>query len=618
MFGKYLSVDLTNRKIKEEKIPEKVYSLLLGGKGLALYLLFKHFANGDALTENNPLIFAGGPFTGLNIPGAGRLVAVSKSPLADFYAEAYAGGYFPHEFRRTGFDALVIRGKSISPLYLEIVDGNIELKDADSLWGKTTGEVADYFQEKYGSSVRFAIIGPAGENLVRFAAIMNDVTRAFGRGGLGAVMGSKFLKAIVVRGNHIPPVENKDAFKEARKRFLERMVKEAKMPQRFGKYGTSGGVSFLNTMNILPTKNFQLGRFDKYENITGEKMAETILVGRETCTSCPVRCKRVVETQFAGVRVSKRYGGPEYETLAAFGSLTLNDDLNSIALINQLCNMYGLDTISTGNVIAFTIEAIEKGLINTENPLHWGDAKAIVNVVKAIVYRKGLGDLMADGVKRMAQKLGNGASSFAMHVKGLEVPMHEPRGKVGLGLSYATSPRGATHMEGFHDTMVMRDNPSPHLLGEGYPKKSRISIEDKARLVYIFENARSFVNSLVMCAFTVAVTGKNYNLTEVQSMLNAISDVKRNLSDLLRIGERNYTLARLFAVKQGLQAKDDILPRRFMEEPLEYEEGKVAIKEELLKQMLAEYYKYRGYDSLGRPKTEKIKELQLNELDLSL
>ena len=613
MFGKILNVNLSSERITTIEVEENVLDKLIGGKALGLYFLLKMARHplDDGFAPENPLIIMSGPLSGGNVVGASRAVAISRSPLADYLCESYAGGYFPHHFHRTGWDGVIITGQASEPMYLYMEPGHAELFPASDLWGLSTSRTTDRLIAKHPGS-KVACIGPAGENKVRFASLMVDKTRAFGRGGSGAICGSKNLKAIVVKAGDPPPLADPETFKHKRKELSDLFVKKAKTPERFGKLGTTGGVIPLSKMGILPTKNFKMGSWEKASSISGEKMAETVLVGRETCSACPIRCKREVETEFNGSKVEKEHGGPEYETLASFGSSCLNDNLSAICLANQLCNELGLDTISTGNVIAHLMEATERKIVRLEEGATWGDARRIIELLVLIAQREGIGDLLAEGVKRLSKKLGT--EDFAIHVKGLEVAMHEPRGKKGLGLSYAVSPRGGSHMEGLHDTMVMRPNPSPELLGPDFPGMSRFSIENKAPIVVTFENARSFSNSLIICAFTSITTGSNYNLGLFRDLLNAATGLSIDAREMLRVGERSWQLARHFAILHGLEPKDDDLPRRFKEESLSFEEGPQVVGENELQQMLKEYYRIRGWDDLGRPTEEKWKELELQSL----
>ncbi len=603
LFGRLLDVNLSTGRLGEHPIPEKWQCLYLGGKGLAARLILREHNSKHPLSPPNILVYMTGPLVGQNVGGSGRHVVVTHSPLTNFFGEAYCGGFFGTELKRTGYDGLIIRGKADEPSYLTIIDGSPELLDASDLWGKTSGDTEDWLKERHGKDVRVSCIGPAGENQVHIAAIMNDKNRASARCGVGAVMGFKNLKAIAAKGDLSPSVHDKKAFEEARREYTKTLVDEGM--KSFGKYGTAGGIESLSHMGILPTKNFQMGSYEGVSKISGETMYENLLVDRDTCTACPVRCKRVVEGKVNGKKIVSEYGGPEYETIAAFGSLLMNDDLEWISYANMLCNAYGLDTISTGNVIAFAMEASERGLIKEE--IAWGDCRKACELIEKIAYRKGLGDILSKGVKHASEWVGGQA--YAVHVKGLEVAMHEPRGKKGLGLSYAVSPRGGSHLEGFHDTMI-RKNPAPEL-GVKEPM-DRFSFDGKAAVVKRFEDARSFINSLILCVFDVDEMGDSSNLPLIRRMTSAVTGLEIDRDEMLRIGERAFNLARLFSVRMGATRADDDLPPRFKELPLQFKEKSQAVSSDELEGAIAEYYKERRWNNEGRPTKELLESLDID------
>lgn len=581
----------------------------LGGRGIGARILLeelkaKDLKGLDPLGLENILVFATGPFQGLGIAGGGRHVVLGISPKTRAVADSYAGGFFGHELGRSGYDGLLIKGRAERPVYLSLISGKPELHDARDLWGLETAEVEEELQRRQGK-VRVAAIGPAGENLVKFACIIHDRTRSAGRPGFGAVMGSKNLKAIAVLGHQEKPVHDREAFLELRKELALALASE-RWIRRFRSCGTAGGVMTLNEQGILPTKNFQEGVFDRAGAISGQVMAETILVRADSCAGCPIGCKRVVSAKFDDEEIDPRYGGPEYETVGAFGSLLLNDNLEAIALANQKCNAYGLDTISTGVTIAWAIEATEQGLLKSD--LKWGDARAILRTIDLIARREGLGAELAKGIDYLERKYGG---DFAVHIKGVEVPMHEPRGKVGLGLSYATSPRGATHLEGMHDTMLEIESPTPEL---GVTEKlDRFSWEGKPRVAKIYEDLRSFTNSLVLCVFIPSMTGPGYNYPQIREILNALTGLEVDAEEMLRIGERNFNLLKILAARAGYTRRDDDLPRR-LKRPLP--RGASAgrpIPNDILQGMIDEYYRLRGWDELG-PTPAKLEELGLEEL----
>lgn len=460
--GRWLRVNLTTHEIKVEEVPDRIYRMYLGGRGFGAYLLFKELRPGvDPLSPENKLMFAVSVITGAPIAGVNRVSVVAKSPLTGGYGEAEAGGFFATELKFSGYDAIVFEGRSEKPVYLWVKDGKAELRDASRLWGKTTKETVEEVKKELGEpSARVACIGPAGEKLVRFANVMFDNRYAAGRGGLGAVMGSKNLKAVIVRGSKRPfEFYNISKLVEIAKWFNENWRKYPGAVSR-STYGTAELVTPLNKDGILPTLNFRGGSFDKADAISGEAMNNTILVGRESCFACPIECKRVVKAQ-PPYETDPDYGGPEYETIVSFGSLCGVGDLNAVSYANQICNAYGVDTISAGVVIAFAMECFENGVINEEDTdgikLRFGDAEAMIKTLLKIVNREGFGDVLAEGVKKASEIIGRGSEKYAMHVKGKEVPMHEPRGKVGVGLMYALSPIGADHLQAVHDPVFEQE-----------------------------------------------------------------------------------------------------------------------------------------------------------------
>ena len=558
----------------------------------------------DPLGPENVLVFATGPFQGTGLAGAGRHVVAGKSPKTGSISDSYAGGFFGHELGRSGYDGIIVRGRAEAPVYLLLYHGRAELLEATDLWGKTTGEVEDSLRARHPEA-RVAVIGPAGENLVLQACIVHDKTRAAGRPGFGAVMGAKRLKAVVVKGHREKALADPKEFARARAAFAKELMSDPGMV-KFGQYGTARGLTWLSEMGILPTENFREGMFEGAEEIGGERLADTILMDRDTCAGCPVRCKRVVKTSFRGRVVVPDYGGPEYETLAAFGSLLRCDDLAAISYVNQLCNAYGLDTISAGVTIATLMEASEQGLISEKVP--WGDPETIVDWVERLAKKEGLaGEIAEKGLARWAQEKG---IDFAMAIKGVEVPMHEPRGKVGLGLSYAISPRGATHLEGMHDTMLEGDAPTPELgVTQGV---NRFQLAGKAKLAVLYENLRSFTNSLVMCVFTTNMTGSRYNYPRIRELLRCATGVELTPEGMVEIGERNFALLRLYSGLVGYRKSDDRLPKRFHEPLPRGASAGRPIDPEAFRREVDEYYRLRGWDEWG-PTDERLRQLGLSE-----
>ena len=603
LYGKYLDVDLSSRTIREYAVPEAWQRVHVGGRGVAARILLEELPQQvDPFGLENILVFATGPFQGTGMVGAGRHAVLGVSPKTGRVADSYAGGFFGHELARTGYDGILIRGLSETPVVLALVDGEATIEAADDLWGRGTGEVDGALRSRVPKS-HVCSIGVAGENLVHQACIISDRSRSAGRPGLGAVMGAKRLKAIVVRGDREKTLHDPERFTRERAAYAAANLHEG--AKQFGEYGTAGGVTWLSEQGILPTKNFQEGTFDEAEAIGGVRMHDTILVGRETCAGCPIRCKRVVETTFEGRSVRREFGGPEYETVAAFGSLCLNADLDAIAMANQLCNDLGVDTISAGVTIAFLMEASEKGRIDEAIP--WGDGSAIVRLVGEIARREGIGGRVADGLVPFAEEMG---ADYAMAIKGVEIPMHEPRGKQGLGLSYATAPRGATHMEGMHDTALAGDCPSPEIgVTHAY---DRFSLDDKAEVAVTFEHLRSFDNSLVLCCFTTNSTGERYNYGQIRSLLEAATGLTVDATEMLRIGERNMALMRLLSGRLGHRMAEDTLPTRFFEPLPRGGSAGHAVDAQSLKKAIAQMYRLRGYDEYG-PTDETLARLGMSE-----
>ncbi|MFW6041310.1 MAG: aldehyde ferredoxin oxidoreductase family protein [Thermoplasmatota archaeon] len=598
-FGKFLEVELADEELKEYKVPEEWYRKYLGGRGLIARIMLDILPKGvDPLGPENVLIYGTGPLQGTRTPGAGRNIVMAKSPKTGGVSGSYVGGFFPHELGGSGYDGIIIKGKAHTPKYLSIVDGEAELLDAEDLWGVEIAEVDKKLKEKHGGG-RVSAIGKAGEKLVKFACIMNDRNRAAGRPGFGAVMGSKKLKAILVKGGFDKPLADDEKFDE----FKSKINKKLPPVVEWGKYGTTSSVGALNELGVLPTKNFQEGVYDYSEDITGETMYEKILVDRDNCTGCPVRCKRVVNTEYLGEEVKEVYGGPEYETLASFGSLCMNNDLDVIALANQKCNAYGLDTISTGITIAFAMEASEKGLL--EDDIGWGDGESMIELIEKIANREGIGDELAEGVDYMAEELG---AEFDMQVKGQEIPMHEPRGKSALAVSYTASPRGPNHMEVLHDTFKKH----PPELRDYFEKEvDRFDLESKPWYNYVYENIVSFTNSVIYCAFhgwDAYFQGESWMYPEIRGLIEGSTGMKIDVEEMLTIGERNFNLLKILSAREGITKKDDRLKSRFFESLPRGVSSHSKISSGKLDDLIDRYYEYRGWNEYG-PTKEKLEEI---------
>jgi aldehyde:ferredoxin oxidoreductase len=615
--AKLLHIDLTTRQTRSEELSETVTRKYLGGGALAAWLLLREIPPGvDPLGPDNVLVFTTSVINGMSLSGTNRYTAAAKSPLTGAYGESEAGGWWAPELRAAGWDGLVIRGRAEAPVYLWIKDDKVEFRDASAYWGKLSGDVQDGLEQELGDKrIRVLQTGIAGERGVRFAAIVNQLKHFHGRCGLGAVMGAKNLKAIAVRGSKPPTAVDKDRAKSQLVWFKEHYDRAK---DRFHQLGSSSAVLALEASGILPTRNFRDGSFEGAREISGQKMRDTILVNRGTCYACAVACKREVEVKDLGV--TPKFGGPEYETLAASGSLCGVSDLNALALVNQLYAQYVLDSISTGVVIAFAMECYEHGIITTEMTggieLTWGNAEAVIQLVHLIGKREGIGRILGEGVKRAAAELGRGAERFAMHVKGQELPMHDPRGKKGLSLAYALSPTGADHMEAPHDPLYAGFHPQGHPLGAlGLIEPLDPLVLDAKKVRAFFETQKvwSFYNAVGMCDF-VGTPLNGLELDPLVSYINAVTGWNMSLYELMKVGERNNTLARVFNDREGFTPADDILPDR-MHEGI----GNGALKGQSIDrdQFLAArrtYYEMAGWDPrTGRPTATKLAELGVED-----
>ncbi len=620
--GQLLRVDLSSGRTWAQSLDEAWARRYLGGRGLGARILLDEVPAGcDPLGPENPLVFAMGPLAGTAAPGSGRYVIVGKSPATGGFGEAYTGGFVAHELKYAGYDGIVVQGKAPEKVYLAITSEKVEIRPASHLAGRGTLETEGTIKEEMGDlETRIVSIGLAGEKGVRFACVMNDTDRAAGRTGLGAVMGAKNLKAIAIRGTGRVSLADPEAFRTHALADLAKIRKHpwlGDFPGSAGRLGTAGGVEDLSRMGILPTQNWETGTWEYADRISGTAMRNTILIGHRACQACPVGCTRVVEVTdgpFAGVR--PEYGGPEYETVAAFGSLCGNRNLQAIALLNQKCNLYGLDTISAGSVIAFAMECFEKGLLSETEigfPLPWGDAAAMVRLLDLIARREGVGDLLAEGTRRAARKIGRDATGLAVEVKGLELGMHEARGKKGLGLSYATAPRGATHMEGFHDPSLAAPGAWPEL---GVTEAmDRFTLKGKPRVVRLAEDYTSFINSLPFCSFMSLTVGGVRNTEEITGMLAAATGWKDlTLEEEMAIGERAYNLARAFTVRESGGAPDDRLPEKLSRSLAGGASRGQVITEAELRTALAEYYRLRGWSENGTPTQRKLKDLGIEDV----
>jgi aldehyde:ferredoxin oxidoreductase len=620
--GKVLKVDLTTGALQVEKPTDSFYRLYMGGSALGLYYLLKECPPGiDPLGEENVLVLALSVVTGAPISGQSRFTAVAKSPLTNTIGDSQAGGFWPAELKRAGFDAVVIKGRAQKPVYLWIHNGKAELRDASHLWGKVTGEVESLLKEELGDKkIEVLQTGPAGERGVRFAALINMCNRACGRTGMGAVMGSKLLKAVVVRGTSKVNVADPKKLAEMARRGAE-MIKTDPGFQGLSQLGTSGDVPWQHLSGGLPTRNFNEGQFEAYEQITGERMAETILDDTDTCYACAMRCKRVVKVDSGPWPVDPLYGGPEYETIGTLGSYCGVGDLNAIAYANQLCNMYGLDTISCGATVAFAMECYEKGILTQVETggidLCFGNAEAMIETVRMIAERRGLGDLLAEGSARAAARIGRGAEDYLITTKGLEAPAHMPQVKPTMGIIYAVNPFGADHCSATHDTEYTHDSGERYLrflreldLNDPQPKLSLNA--EKAKFAVYTQRLHSIMDTLCLCLFVYGIWGV-YSPSEVAEFVNAVTGWDVSLDELMKLGERRINLMRMFNAREGIDRKQDVLPKKFFE-PLQGTgpSAGTMVPRDQFEDALEAYYELSGWDvETGLPTPTRLRELRL-------
>ena len=601
--GRILHVDLTTGEMRVESPPEELYRLLVGGRALVAYLLLRDLPpRTDPLSPANRLIFAPGIMQGTNLPGSGRHGVGGKSPLTGALASSEAGGWWGHEFKRTGYDALVITGRAASPVYLAIRDLHVEIRPAGHLWGQLTHPVEEAIRAELGDGRgRVAQIGPAGENGVRFAAIMHDVNRAAGRNGLGALMGSKNLKAVAVRGTTAVPVADRRPV-TATAKWLGSNYKElvAWAAAGIGR-GTQDSLAHWAYVGGLPIRNFSEPVFDDAPLLSGERNYAMFLQERDTCQACPITCKQVFahDSDNPYQKLRPEYGGPEYEAMAALGPTCGVSDNLAVCKANELCNAHGLDAISTGASIGFVMECFERGILSAADTggldFHWGDAALLVRAVEMIARREGFGAVMAEGVARMSARFGPATEPFNLTVKGQELPMHEPRLKHVLGVGYAVAPVGADHMMNVHDTDFTYDGDGLRRVNLALPPEQQVGplpaqsiSEAKLRVFYNELNWMHFQDCAVNCHFYP------YDYAQFAAVLSGITGHVYTLHDILAVGERAQTLARLFNLREGFTADDDKLPRRVRRA---FSSGPIAGK--ALSDAEFEWAKRRYYEMMG-------------------
>lgn len=586
-WNRILHVDLTAGTTSIEEPGDAFFRTYGGGRGFIGHYLLKYVPTGaDPLGPNNVLVFAPGVLTGAPVPGAGRHSVGAKSPLSGGFGEAEAGGFWGAELKRARWDAIVVHGASSRPVYLWINEDQVEIRGAEHLWGKVTGDVQEAIREELGDQrIRVAQIGPAGENLVRFANVANDLNEFAGRSGMGAVMGSKKLKAIAVRGRTPVPIADQPAL-FAISKWVSSTVDQ--VHRGFHEYGTGGAMQGKSLDGGIPTLNYRLGTFEGTEKVDAIAVKEQVRIGMEACFACSVRCKKVVQIEMreedAGVtrrgvkvavdpqhryRVDPKYGGPEYESLASLGTNLGVDDIVAVCKSNEICNMMGMDTISAGSTIAWAMEAYEKGVLTQEDTdgvkLEFRDGDAVVRMLEMIARREGIGDLLAEGSQRAAAKIGQGSDAYLTTVKGMEMAMHDPRHMPGMRASYLLAPTGGDHMRQTGDKNGLR-------------------------------------NQVGMCHFLA------YDDEQTASILNAVTGWGVDQAEMVTTAHRGLTLARLFNMREGMTRADDSLPARFHEDLPKHR----GLADEELEQIVTDYYAEQGWDpETGAPTLETVRALGL-------
>ncbi len=596
-----LKIDLTTGQTEEYVIPKRWETEFLGGASLAARILYEYLTPElDPLSPKAPLLFMTGPMTGTSGPTTGRFVICGKSPATGLWAESNIGGFWGPELRKAGYDGLWVTGRASTPVYLWLNGSRLEVRDASQLWGQNTYTTQDKVKEEVGEkSARVCVIGPAGEKGVLFASIMCDHGRMAGRTGMGAVMGSKNLKAIAVHGENEIPVFDLSKYKKLRSE-ANRKLRDDNEAKVIREIGTAGAANYAEYLGALPVKYYSSGSFPNIDNVSGSKMTESVLVGRSACQGCVIACGRVVKFPDD---VMKRKG-PEHETMVGFGANLLNDNLETIVDLGELCDRYGMDTISASNTIGLAFHLYEKGVITAKDTggieLNWGDVDVIEQLVRMIGSREGIGDLLAQGSKRFGAHFG--VEEEAVQVNGLEIAYHDPRGVSGMALSYATSPRGACHNQSDY-FFVDWGHTNDQLGIEFYERHAQA---EKAANVARHQDWRTVFNAAVMCIFA------NVEPDEQVKLINAACGLDWTVEDMVTAGERAWNLKRAINNRLGLNAQNDKLPKALMT-PMP--DGGSAGFVPDLEGMLIGYYQHRGWDhKTGKPTREKLVELGLEEV----
>jgi len=617
--SKILHVDLTKGTLMVEEPEEAFYRKYMGGSAMGMYYILRDMPKGtDPVGPENVLTLMTGVTTGAAISGQSRINANAKSPISGGIGDSQGGGFFPAEMKFAGIDGLVIKGKSEKPVYLWIKDGEFELRDAAHLMGKKTGQVEDILKNEIGDKkIEILQHGPAAENGVLFSSLVSMANRNNGRTGMGLVMASKNLKAVVVRGSKKPTLADKSNLAALNKTGPKILPDNPDMPG-LANDGTATVVMFQNTIGSLPTRNYSEGQYEHCEDISGETMSATVLKDRDTCYACVVRCKRVVEITEGAYSVDPKYGGAEYETLSTFGSYCGVNNLAAINHANQMCNEYGADTIAAGATIAFAMECYENGVITKEQTggleLKYGNAEAMIMALDMMLNAEGeFGKTLGMGSERAAKVWGNGADEFLITVKGAEAPAHMPQAKRSLGLIYAVNPFGADHQSSEHDPYYEEGVADLNLdrlkmLGLGDPQTEHSLTMEKVRFAYLTELFFSMLDSVELCQFVYGPAWTLYGPAETVEMINSVTGWDVSVDELQKVGARRLNLFRTFNAREGLDRNADKLPKKFFKALKgEGPTAGIALTQEELDSAIDEYYKLAGWTSNGIPTPETLK-----------
>ena len=611
--GKTLIVDLVKSTVRKEPLNQQYVEEFLGGRGWAIKYLYDNLKKGiNALGPENILVIGLGPLTGTLAPSSARYTIASKSPLTGGIGYANSGGHFAPELAYAGYDAIFIHGCADTPVYLYIEDDVVEIRDASHLWGKDTWETEEIIRKETTEEFQILSIGQGGENLVKYAAILNNLSRAAARTGVGAVMGSKNLKAIAVRGSGAVQVAKPKEFDGFIEETLRKIYDDPAYPS-LSYYGTAFLVDLAYISGGLATRNNQTGIFEEYESLSAETFDEEFRVKSESCFACPIHCGKYSKVE-TGKYAGTKGGSPEYETIVCFGSKCGIGDLSVIIKANELANKYGIDTISLGDTIAFAMEAYEKGMITKEDTdgieVVWGNDDALISLIEKVAFRDGFGDDLAEGTKILSEKIGKGSNKFAHHIKGMEPPAYDVRTAKAFGLGWATATRGADHLAALPNFELLGYSPEKGLEWFGSEESvDPFSWKGKPRMVYWHENFGAIVDSAEMCKYT-CFSAYAVKPEDMSSFLTFATGIDFTPERLMLIGERIYNLERLFNLREGIGKEEDRLPSRFTDEPLPEGPSKGNYVE--LEKMLPEYYELRNWDlETGLPSKELLEKLNL-------